>query len=224
MHNTSQLYQQIIQYPYQTENAIQIGGTGVISHMTDAELRQSGPVFFSDYLRSMKTSAGVFSGAEPSVGNCMARKIMLTIRTPERDIMKRARLVPFCRVVYKDMKSEWIPKGVFYIDTRQRASGKEADCLMINGYDAIMKTEQLYENSILPNPAQDISIVQEIANKIGVAVDPRTSVQMSRGIMVPHSPDYTYREVLGYIAAMYGGNFTTNDFGQLQFVPLFGGA
>lgn len=229
MHETSQLYKDLLTKPYRTDTALQIGSARLVSICTDSELMSEnsepdGPVYLENRLVSMKSSAKVFSGSDPSVGGCIARKINIRILTPQRQIPRQARLVPFVRLSYEGQSSEWIPKGVFYVDTRKKTNVYGGDAVLeLEGYDAMLKTEQLYKNTALGESATDIDVVREISAAIGVEVDPRTSNMMTKGFMIPYRSDFTYRESLGFIAALYAGNFIINDLGRLQLITLKGG-
>lgn len=76
----------------------------------------------------------------------------------------------------------------------------------------------------------DIDVVKEIAERIGAKlvdgsrIDPRTVAILTRRYQVQYpgygDSAYTMREVLGYIGAMYAGNWVTNDVGQLRLIVL----
>ena len=98
----------------------------------------------------------------------------------------------------------------------------------------------LREKNTLGFPATDVDVVLDIASKMGVDVDPRTIAvewdieqekyvpkpkeeqpYLNMGFTIQYPSEYTMREVLGYIGAMYGGNWVMNDLGQLQFIALW---
>jgi hypothetical protein len=62
--------------------------------------------------------------------------------------------------------------------------------------------------------------VNEIAAFIGVPVSEKTTEIMSNVYRVQYPAQYTCRETLGFIAAMYGGCFVMNDLGELELVRL----
>lgn len=122
---------------------------------------------------------------------------------------------------YTDVASEWIPKGVFYIDTRESTqNGGGISVLNIHGYDAMLFAEQLYPETSLDFPAVDVDVVNEIAYAMGVLVDPRNATLMTSGYTIPFPSGYTMREILGFIASMYVGSFIISDEGKLRLVSL----
>lgn len=120
----------------------------------------------------------------------------------------------------ESLTSEWIPQGVFYIDTRETTANYDGiPVLSIHGYDAMLKTEQMYASNDTVGDAPDTQYVQTIADAIGVDVDPRTW-EIMRGYIIPFPLGYTMREILGYIAASYVGSFIMSDEGKLRLVSL----
>lgn len=122
----------------------------------------------------------------------------------------------------EELTSEWLPQGVFYIDTREvTANNNGLDILALHGYDAMLKAEQEYSSNATVSDAPDTEYVQSIADAIGVDVDPRTWDIMS-GYTIPMPFGYSMREVLGFIASAYIGSFVMTDEGKLRLVSLLG--
>lgn len=122
---------------------------------------------------------------------------------------------------YSDVSSEWLPKGKYYIDTREISHNSDGlDVLKIHGYDAMLFAEQLYPESSLAWPTSDIAVVNDIATHMGVEVDPRTTALMTENYQISLVAGYTMREVLGYIASMYVGSFVMSDEGKLRLVSI----
>ena len=120
----------------------------------------------------------------------------------------------------EELTSEWVPQGVFYIDTREATANYDGiPVLTIHGYDAMLKTEQMYASNNTVGDAPDTQYVQAIADAIGVDVDPRTW-EIMRGYIIPFPLGYTMREILGFIAASYVGSFIMSDEGKLRLVSL----
>ena len=124
-------------------------------------------------------------------------------------------------------QSEWLPKGVYYIDTRQTSHNDDGVTLMeLHGYDAMLKAEQYWDADMMPSDGwpddglTDIQVAQMIAEKIGVEVDSRTVTDMDGGYKIPMPIGYTLREVLGYLAAPYLGCFIMTEQGKLRMVSI----
>lgn len=123
----------------------------------------------------------------------------------------------------EELVSEWIPQGVYYVDTRQvSANYNGIPTLTLHGYDAMLKAEQEYASNETVGNAKDKAYVQSIADSIGVEVDPRTWEVMGNGRTIPMPLGYTMREILGYIASAYVGCFVMTDEGKLRLISLLG--
>lgn len=179
----------------------------------------------------IKKTAPLLKTAE--IGRCAAARLDLALVLPEgASIPRMAQIDLGVRLNDGTTQSGWLPKGTFFIDTRTQ----EDDVLKITAYDAMLKTEQSFTRSGDQGewPRTDISVVNEIAQRIGVSVDARTTALMSRGYLVQYpgivledgTPKYsadgglTMREVLGYIGVMYGGNWCISDAGALRLVSF----
>lgn len=209
MVTTSELYKELLQGNHWKETRLALNN----------EFPEQG--FDESVLRSLKTYRQVFPGDAPAVGGCIAGELHLVMQYPSRDIPRQSKLVPYVRLTDGTRHSEWIQKGVYYIDTRSKTEdGSGMEILTIEGYDDILKAEQDYPASALSWPAIDVDVVNEIADYMGVQVDVRTLAIMKNAYQVDYPEEYTCRETLGYIAAMYGGSFVMSDKGQLLLVAL----
>ena len=119
------------------------------------------------------------------------------------------------------IESEWIPQGVFFIDTREISQNQNGlEVLELHGYDAMLKGEQDYTNNAVLGNNYDTAYVAAIASQMGVSVDPRTWDIMGAGHIITFPLGYSCREILGYIAGIYIGCFVMTDKGKLRLVSL----
>ena len=234
MQNTSALYDELIDEPnHWFECALAIGESGrlideigeVLIFGNTAILVDSGgaeSAFREEVLMSMSTTHSVFNEQYPTVGSAVSGEIDVTMIRPAGDIPKMARIVPFVRVTDGERHSEWLQKGVYYIDTRETSHNSNGlDILTIHGYDTMLKFEMNYPSDSVNNyPMLDTDMVQFLANSINISVDPRTWERMTEAYEFPLPVGYSSREVLGAIAASYGGNFVMSDEGQLLLIRL----
>lgn len=232
MQHTSDLYQVLLAETHWHETRLAIGETGVLITKQGEGITFGGIRILTgttgadggygeDQLIDMKTTSKVFSENAPVVGSCVSSQIDIEMLNPFGEIPKQSRLVPYVRLTDGVQHSEWIQKGVFYIDTRKKKEdGSAIEKIVIRGYDDMLRTEQDYPSSRLSWPAKDIDVVREITEFIGVSVDSRTVALMKYGYPVQYPAGYSCREVLGYIAAMYGGCFIMSDLGELRLVAM----
>lgn len=198
--------------------SITFGGVSILVGATGAD-----GGFDEAFLISMQTDASVFADESPVVGNCVSAEIDIEMVLPYSEIPRQARLVPYVRFTDGARASEWIQKGVYYIDTREkREDGSSIEKIVMHGYDDMLKAEQDYPESKLAWPAKDIDVVSEIAEFMGVSIDARTFGIITRGYKVQYPSGFSCRDTLGYIAAMYAGCFVMSDLGELRLVTIHG--
>lgn len=171
-----------------------------------------------DGLVFASVSGGVFAQNGPSVGGCVSREVSAIIM-PTAEPPRMAKIRLFCRVELGSEVSEWLPKGVFYIDTRTR--DEATGLLTIHGYDRMIfaNGEYIPDEDVGEWPRSADSVVEDIADLLGLELDERTAIDPN--VMVPYPNDYTMREVLGHIAAAHAGNWTVTDAGKLRLVPMW---
>lgn len=234
MQKTSDLYKELLAGDHQEETRLSIGETGVLITKDGDDITFGGVSILvgatgadggydESVLVTMETDNNLFGGKSPQVGACVSAKIDVEMLKPFGELPPMARLVPYTRLTDGIRHSEWIQKGVFYIDTRkEKEYGPDLKTIIIHGYDDMLKAEQDYPSSTLSWPARDIDVVREIAAFIGVSIDPRTIPIINRGYLIQYPTGYSCRDVLGYIAAMYAGCFIMSDLGELRLVTIYG--
>lgn len=170
-----------------------------------------------------------------SIGNCIAKELNLVLRNfaGYHTIPRMARIVMQYRLNDGTQQSEWIPKGIYYIDTRDESY---QGVLTINAFDPMLKSEQSFTKPGPQGswPRSDVSVVQTIATAMGVSIDPRTTAILNKNYQINYPgislddgvPQYSQdgamsmRQVLGYIGSMYGGNWIITDENKLRLIVL----
>ena len=146
--------------------------------------------------------------------------------------------------------SKWLPKGVYWIDTRP--TDHSSDKMTIHGYDAMLKGEVIFatETTVEDWPRTDLQVLNGyyngttlvhngIAQKLGVEIQQETLNIINKGyeIQFPGTIQteeesgqqvyknvkgaaYTVREVLSFLGAAYCGNWTIDEDGTLRLVKL----
>lgn len=214
MQNTSALYRQILADPthwYETSVVI------------DDKNGSPDNGYGEDTVFSVNVSSKMMD-ADLELGKAVSAEIDVQMLNPSGGIPRMAAIVPYTRICNATQKSEWLRQGVFYVDTRETTHNSNGlDILTLHGYDAMLMTEQYYDDLGLDwssGTVTDIAMVQAIANKIGVTVDSRTWAIMTDAFAIPAPLGYTLREVLGYIAGAYAGCFLMTDLGELRLVSV----
>lgn len=153
------------------------------------------------------------------VGNATAAVLTLEISQGET-IPKRAKVVVQYRLMLDDARTDYIPKGTYWINTRE----KDGRYLKLTCYDAMLMAQQDYLGDVTADdwPQQETACVTEIAQRIGVEIDPRTQIGTGDNHQVSMPVGRTMREVLEQIAAANGGNWCITPAGKLLLVPFAG--
>lgn len=186
-------------------------------HRKEVRLDVAGVSYSEDEIITMTTTAALFADGCLSVGSAVAREIDVSL-LPKGSIPRMAQLRPYVRVVLGGQASEWIPKGVFWLDTRETDAG--TGVMTIHGFDDMLKSEQVWK------PAQSLTFPMTFraaakicAGIMGVELDNESDIPTRWEVDYPAN-DYTVRDILRYIAAGSGGNFVMTDEGKLRLVKL----
>ena len=156
-----------------------------------------------------------------TIGNATAKELDLSLRN-YGSIPRMAQIQVQYRLNDGTTQSEWLPKGTFFIDTRDEWNG----VISIVAYDAMLKTDQDFMQSGNQGqwPRTDLQVVQAICSRIGVTLDSRTQAILTSGYSIPYpgygEVAYTCRDLLQFIGQMYAGNWWINDMNKLMLVGL----
>jgi len=222
MQNTSALYNQIVasqNHWFEAQLLIPVAD----AHTERIEYLSQRSIF------SISINHSAFSDGVPQIGCAISGEVDATFIDPSIPragiyVPKMAKIQLEIRAKNDSSASEWIPKGTFYIDTREVSrNDDDLDVMKIHAYDAMLMFEQMYPSDDSHDyPLLDTTLLQFMADSVGVVIDQRTLDIMNRGFMFSLPAGYTMREMLGYIASAYGGNFVISDEGKLLLVQLGG--
>lgn len=202
MQNVSELYRTILSGRHIVESKIDIYSAN------GATLVHS---FGESDIVSMTTSRRLFAEDTPSIGGAVANEINVELFDGDVTIPRMAMLRPYVRVRNETQTSEWIPKGVYWLDTRKR--NYQTGMLTIHGYDAMLKAERM--NTL--NSTSSSSLLTRICQDMGVQLDSRTQ---AASVTISTPTQYTDREILQFIAVVSAGNWIITDEGKLLLIGL----
>ena len=195
-----------------------------LNHWFETKVSIGGTEVGENLLMSVYTKNQLFDTDQPSVGCAVSGEITVTLIDNGLEIPRMAEIRPYVRVTDGTDTSEWIPQGVFYVDTRFVTHNDNGlDILTLTGYDVMLKAEQAY-----PYDTQEIAstVVKNICGLMGLTwstdVDSHVweIIPVNGGDTIQCSGEYTAREHLQYIAALYGANWTITNEGKLNLVRL----
>lgn len=180
----------------------------------------AGTVYGQDKIVSANSKAALMDKAA-TIGNCVAKELTLVLRNPG-EIPRMAQIQMRFRLNNGTQQSEWIPKGTFFIDTRDEGNG----VLSIDAFDPMLKCDQSFTTSGEQGtwPRTDITVVNQICSRIGVTLDSRTAAIITAGYTIQYpgfgEGAYSMREILGFIGSMYAGNWIITDENKLRLLVL----
>ena len=157
------------------------------------------------------------------IGNAIARELQIKL-FPTAPIPRTAKIERYVQLVIKDAsgavttESEWIPKGVFYVDTRPKSPN---GMYTLTAYDSMLKTDSKWWDSSRGTGTWPMSMndaVLDIASTIGVEVDSRTVINATYTVDYPN--DRTMREILCDIASAHGGIWVITDENKLRLLTF----
>lgn len=239
MQTTSETYRALWESDHRVEVKLDV------YHADGSQLVRSFP---QDDLISMRTSCGLFGGGTPGVGGTISAEIDVTLFPADVEIPRMAMLRPYVRLTNGTSTSEWLPKGVFWLDTRE--TDYTTKVLHLHGYDAMLKAEQTFFTvNLLPinlsmydyNWLDGITIFGQqtpgILSLMGVELEDNTRYAIitngekfllpipsdtqltSEGMLqLVKGTEWSCRELLSNIATAYCGNFCFDEFGKLKLI------
>lgn len=190
----------------------------------------AGETYYWSDLISAKSKRGMF-GQSFGIGASPCSDLTLKMKYPSTPVPRMAPVEISVAVKDGQNTAEWIPKGVFWIDTRSDDWTYQANGLQtmeIHGYDAMAFGDGDCPSDGLTFPASEIDVVRVIAahlnpiedSRYDVTVDPETEALIQNLFPIPSVKYYSSREILGFIAGVYGGSFVITERNTLKLVTL----
>lgn len=168
------------------------------------------------YGPEQEVSHSVDSGLYEQFGIGGAATAQLTVSLFAENVPRAAVIRRYIRLRNGVQVSEWLPKGVFFVNRR----ADDAGYWTVEAYDAMRKAEALWApDQGLKFPMTMPAAAAEFSRIMEVELDPRTVLNPAYTIDYPAN-DYTIRDELRFIAAAHAGNWIVTDEGKLLLVPL----
>lgn len=194
-------------------------------HHKEFKVRIDGKEYGHDHIISLATSHRLFAEDTLSLGGTVAGQITLILRDAPVFPLA-AKMEIFVRLVSGQDVSEWLPHGVYFIDTR--SVDYTTGCVTLNGYDILMMMARPWEpDQRLSFPLPMDTAVNEFCKLFSCELDERTTISHTYTIDYPTSDpqsdtgeNYTFRDILGWIAAAHAGNWIVTYEGKLLLIGI----
>lgn len=166
----------------------------------------------SDSIMSLATDIGKSSGGLV-IGATYSGKLTVQLSSAAviRDTDRIRVRIDFLEDNGTTAASEYL--GYYYVDSIRRQSG---GLITVTAYDRMLRGAKLYDPSELTFPCAALDVVQDICSRMSLTLHPdfstRYDPQIADAPVKSTAEDgspvyYTRRELLGYIAMMYGGSW-----------------
>ena len=146
-------------------------------HRFEVKVNISGTDYGMNVLTSLNSCRSVFGSGSPRLGLAPAGELSLSLYLDSGAVPRMAEIRPYFRVVNDTRQSEWISKGVYFVDTRE--ADTTTGLLTLRAYDSMLKAEQQYPSVEHTWPYSDIDTVREIASFLRVGIDAQTTELMT---------------------------------------------
>lgn len=185
----------------------------------DFRLQIGGRYFGTSEIRSVRTS-NQLCDVKFEIGKTACGQIDIEMEKPDVDFARMAKIIPYTRRIDCQPLGAWKQRGVYYIDTRAEELDGGNGILHLTGYDGMLKTSKDYGDLGLTYPATTLAVARRIAALSGISLDTQTVEMLSDGQTIPKPEYYTGREILGFVAVMYGGSWMMDYYGKLKLVNM----
>lgn len=157
-------------------------------------------------IRSIKINGGSNSEDDFSLGSAVSQYVEIDIAAPDIQFEGHEFLLEL-GIVVNDSVEEYVPMGYF---TAEKPEGDEEQVSIV-AYDRMVKTERPCFLS-LSDQTNTIDVLKAVGAITGVPVvtEGLASISMQKPV------GYTCREVLSYVAQLYGGFAVCNRQGQIE--------
>ena len=160
----------------------------------------------TDMLNNFKFQNMTNPNNEITIGNTCASSVTFSIYMPTVSLENKE--ITIFEGVRVGTEIKYIQLGIFTV-TKQTSDGEYTS---YEAYDRMYKADMPYFSD-LAFPSTDKAILNEICGKLGIS--------LATNIVTTHTINekpqgYTYREIIGYMAMLQGGNAVINANGNLE--------
>lgn len=159
-------------------------------------------------IKSIKWSGGGNAGDSLTIGSTVSATVDVEMKAP--DFLLENREIEVYIGLILDGSPEYIPMGKFVVEKPEKSAGT----IRYTAHDRMISSCGKAYFSNLAYPSDTLRILGEISEKTGILVD----TSGLSAITVAEKPEgYTCREIIGYIAGLYGRFACIDRDGRLMF-------
>jgi hypothetical protein len=184
--------------------------------VTEAKVEINDVTYGMDTIIDFNIEDSVISTDDFNVGGCVSSKLELSIKT-DNLITNNAVIKPYVRYLVDGDPTEWIPLGIFKVDSRK----KEYGVWNFTCFDQLIVSQKAYKSDLIfPNTMWQVLV--ELTYNLGItwSDDLDGMINLSYMIQTKPSDSFSYRDILRFIASAHGKVAKLNKLGQLAFINL----
>lgn len=183
--------------------------------IVQAQVDINGAIYGIDSIVEFVIEDSIVTEEDFELGSVVSSTLSLTIKTDDF-IANNAEIKPYIRFVSEGDPTEWLPLGVFYVDSRKKQNG----VWKFSAFDRLILSQALYETD-LQFPTTMEQVLTEVCSHLGIVTEPTVVVDPT--LMINTKPEYgtyTYRDIIRFIATTCGKCARMSKNGKLDFVDV----
>lgn len=157
----------------------------------------------------------IINSDEFALGTIVSSRLDITLRTSSQ-VPTNAKIQPYIKMNGAQGETEWVPLGVFYVDSRKH----ENEVWKYVCFDRLILAQKEYKSNLV-YPIEAQTVFNEICSEIflNVPIDSSTTINITYKIKT--KPEgCTIRDVLGFLACMCGSCVKMTKEGKLKFISF----
>lgn len=168
----------------------------------------------SKYLKSIKIEEISCSGEMISIGDVCSNAFELEMFIPEEAVSFDQAKVVIKSGLKLSNEIEWVDLGTYIVNEVAR----EEYLIKLNGYDAMIRFEGVYEPGIVFNDeTKFIDVLNDLLRQCNITLA-EIDLDEYKNVVIDHYyENISCKELLGYLAGLMGCNARINRFNELEF-------
>lgn len=174
----------------------------------------------TDTVVEFEIGDNLIAGDEFVLGAVISSTLTFSIVTPDVILVDKA-IVPYVKLNGASGWTEWVPLGVFWIDSKKLKSN---NVCILTCFDRLIETQKVYVPTVT-FPALTGDILTDMCTQIGVGIHVDTTAMIAaNNYSIDSAPpiDMSLRDMLSNLSVMYGCCVRIDKQGKLCFIPFSG--
>ncbi|MDO5402988.1 MAG: hypothetical protein Q4F11_06070, partial [Eubacteriales bacterium] len=163
--------------------------------------------WYEGRISSETITSGSTSGSDIAIGSAVSARLEITMKDIG-ELFENTECQVQIGILLGDGSYEYVPMGFFTAQKPEESGGN----IKFTAYDRMMKTEKAFISS-LTYPATALQVLDEACKACGIT---RATIGLGTVYVSKKPEGYTCREIIGYMASLYGKFACIDREGKLQ--------